>query len=162
MRMKFICDIMLGKLSSYLRMAGIDSAYSRSLSLPSLIKTAIAEERSILTRRRDIDLADCPVSIYCVQSNYPHEQLKDVIKQFAISLDQANYFSRCLLCNKALDRLDKSNALGKVPDYVTSTVSDFSQCPGCNKIYWKGTHYHNMLRQLHNLLHGAEINNEKV
>ena len=162
MRMKFICDIMLGKLSSYLRMAGIDSAYSRSLSLPSLIKTAIAEERSILTRRRDIDLSDCPVSVYCVQSNYPHEQLKDVIKQFAISLDQANYFSRCLLCNKALDRLDKSNALGKVPDYVTSTVSDFSQCPGCNKIYWKGTHYHNMLRQLHNLLHCAEINNEKV
>jgi uncharacterized protein with PIN domain len=151
---------MLGKLSTYLRMAGIDSAYSRSLSLPSLIKTAIAEERSILTRRRDIKLADCPVSVYCVQSNYPHEQLKDVIKQFAISLDQANFFSRCLLCNKALDRLDKSNALGKVPDYVTSTVSDFSQCPGCNKIYWKGTHYQNMLRQLHNLLHGAEITND--
>ena len=153
---------MLGKLAKYLRMAGVDSAYNRFLSLPSLIKTALAEDRCVLTRRRDIVLTDCPVSVYCVNSNYPHEQLKDVITQFAISLDQANFFSRCLLCNKALDRLDKSNALGKVPDNVTSTVSDFSQCPGCNKIYWKGTHYQNMLRQLHNLLHGTEITNEKV
>jgi uncharacterized protein len=160
--MKFICDIMLGKLSTYLRMAGIDSAYCRSLSLPSLIKTAIEEERCILSRRRDIVLTDCPVSVYCVNSNYPHEQLKDVITQFAISLDQADYFSRCLLCNESLKRIDKPEVVSKVPDYVTSTVSDFSKCPSCNKIYWKGTHYQNMLRQLHNLLHGTEITNEKV
>jgi hypothetical protein len=160
--MKFICDIMLGKLATYLRMAGVDSAYNRFLSLPSLIKTALAEDRCVLTRRRDIVLTDCPVSVYCVNSNYPHEQLKDVITQFAISLDQADFFSRCLLCNESLKRIDKPDVIGKVPDYVTSTVSDFSQCPGCNKIYWKGTHYQNMLRQFHNLLHGTEITNQKV
>ena len=160
--MRFICDIMLGKLSTYLRMAGVDTAYSRALSLPSLIKTAIAEDRCILTRRKDISLTACPVSAYCVNSNYPHEQLKDVITHFAISLDQANFFSRCLLCNESLGPLDKSEAHGKIPDYVVSTVNDFSQCPCCNKIYWKGTHYENMLRQLNSLLHGAEITNENV
>jgi hypothetical protein len=153
---------MLGKLATYLRMAGVDSAYNRFLSLPSLIKTALAEGRCVLTRRRDIVLTDGPVSVYCVNSNYPHEQLKDVITQFAISLDQADFFSRCLLCNESLKRIDKPDVIGKVPDYVTSTVSDFSQCPGCNKIYWKGTHYQNMLRQFHNLLHGTEITNQKV
>jgi hypothetical protein len=153
---------MLGKLATYLCIAGVDAAYSRALSLQALIKTAVAEDRCILSRRRDISLTDCPVSVYCVNSNYPHEQLKDVITHFAISLDQANFFSRCLLCNESLKRIDKPEVIGKVPDYVTSTVSDFSQCPSCNKIYWKGTHYENMLRQLHNLLHGNEITNEKV
>ncbi len=160
--MRFICDIMLGKLATYLRMAGVDTAYSRSLSLPSLIKTAIAEDRCVLTRRRDISLTDCPVSVYCVKSNYPHEQLNDVIKYFIIHLDQASFFSRCLLCNEPLEPFDKSEAHGKVPDYVVSIVNNFSQCPGCNKIYWKGSHYKNMLRQLSNLLPGAEITNEKA
>jgi len=160
--MRFICDIMLGKLVTYLRMAGVDAAYSRALSLPSLIKTAIAEDRSILTRRKDISSTDCPVSVYCVNSNYPHEQLQDVITHFAISLDQAMFFSRCLLCNESLDAIDKPAAQGNVPDYVISTVNDFSQCPCCKKIYWKGTHYDNMLRQLTNLLPDVEITNQKV
>jgi uncharacterized protein with PIN domain len=153
---------MLGKLATYLRMAGVDTAYCRSLSLPSLIKTAIAEDRSILTRRKDISLTGCPISVYCVNSNYPHEQLNEVITHFSIILDQASFFSRCLLCNKSLEAIDKSDAHGKVPDYVISTVNDFSQCPACNKIYWKGTHYENMVRQLHNLLHIVEITNEKA
>ena len=151
---------MLGKLATYLRMAGIDSAYSKSTSFPSLIKTATAEDRIVLTRRSDISATACTVFIYCVNSNYPHEQLQDVVTKFAIRLDQTHFFSRCLLCNEALERLDKFDVLGKIPAYVTSTVSDFSQCPECNKIYWKGTHYQNMLRQLHNLLHDIEIANE--
>ena len=159
--MRFICDIMLGKLATYLRMAGVDTAYNRSLSLPSLIKTAIAEDRCVLTRRRDISLTDCPVSAYCVNSNYPHEQLKDVLTHFAINLDQTMFFSRCLLCNESLNAINKPAAQGNVPDYVISTVNYFSQCPCCKKIYWKGTHYKNMLRQLSNLLPGAGITNEK-
>ena len=153
---------MLGKLAIYLRMAGVDTAYSRSLSLPSLIKTAIAEDRCVLTRRREISLRDCPVSVYCVNSNYPHEQLNDVIKHFIIHLDRASFFSRCLICNESLEPFDKSEAHGIVPDYVLSIVNDFSQCHGCNKIYWKGSHYKNMLRQLSKLLPGAEITNDKV
>jgi uncharacterized protein with PIN domain len=160
--MRFICDIMLGKLVTYLRMAGVDAAYSRALSLPLLLKTAIAEDRCILTRRKDISSTDCPVSVYCVNSNYPHEQLKDVITHFAISLDQAMIFSRCLLCNESLDAIDKPAAQGKVPDYVISTVNAFSQCPCCKKIYWKGTHYENMLRQLSKLLPDVKISNQKV
>ena len=156
--MRFICDIMLGKLATYLRMAGVDSAYNKTISFPSLIKTATAENRIILTRRSGIPSADCTVAIYCINSNYPHEQLQDVLTKYAIRLDQARFFSRCLLCNEALVHLDKAKVIGNVPAYVTSTVSDFSQCPICNKTYWKGTHYQNMLRQLGNLLHGAHVN----
>jgi hypothetical protein len=151
---------MLGKLATYLRMAGIDSAYSKSTSFPSLIKTATAEDRIVLTRRSDISATACTVFIYCVNSNYPHEQLQDVVTKFAIRLDQTNFFSRCLLCNKALERSDKNEIIGKVPAYVTTTVSDFSQCPSCKKIYWKGTHYQNMLRQLRNLLNNSAIADE--
>jgi uncharacterized protein with PIN domain len=161
--MRFICDIMLGKLATYLRMAGIDTAYSRSLALPSLIKIASVEQRTILTRRRVLSAADIPVTVYFVNSNDPREQLRDVITHFNITLDETNYFSRCLLCNETLQAIDKSQTHEKVPDYVFSTIDDFSQCPCCKHFYWKGTHYSNMLHKLNVLLHAtAEDTEERI
>lgn len=153
--MRFVCDAMLGKLAVYLRMVGIDTAYSRGRSLPPLIAKAQAEGRIILTRRTEMSRKASSVGLYFVKSNYPAEQLRDVITHFALSLDQKNFFSRCLLCNERLVSIDKIAAQGNVPEYVLNTSAEFSQCPCCKKIYWKGTHYSHMLRHFNNLLNSA-------
>lgn len=146
---------MLGKLATYLRMAGIDALYSRSRSLSPLITKARAEGRMVLTRRTRLSREVSSAGVYFVNSNYPAEQLRDVITHFALRLDQKNFFSRCLLCNEPLTAIDKTEAQGKVPEYVLNASAEFSQCPCCKKIYWKGTHYEHMLRQFNNLLTGA-------
>jgi len=149
--MKFICDVMLGKLAKYLRIAGIDAVYSHTINKPQLIKTAKQEERIILTRSRDISKNDT-AACFVIQSNYPSEQLIEVISHYQLSFDRALFFTRCLLCNQALLSVEKQLITGQVPDYVFTTIDHFSQCPECKKIYWKGTHYNNMLRMVDVLL----------
>ena len=153
--MKFICDIMLGKLAKYLRIVGMDASYSSSLSLSQIIAAAAAEQRTVLTRRTGQLLSEQQASSYFIQSNYPYEQLLDVIRHFNLQTDSSRFFTRCLLCNELLTAIEKAAVAENVPDYVFSTVNDFSQCPCCRKIYWKGTHHHNMMQQLRVLLQNA-------
>jgi len=150
--MKFICDTMLGKLAKYLRIVGVDTSYSSSLSLSQIIAAAAAEQRTVLTRRTNLLLSEQQAACYVIQGNYPYEQLQDVIRHFSLQVDSSRFFTRCLLCNKLLAAVEKASVAENVPDYVFSTVNDFSQCPCCRKIYWKGTHNYNMMRRLSVLL----------
>lgn len=51
LRMKFIADVMLGKLARYLRILGYDTLYSSQMDEEELIRNAIAQKRILLTRR---------------------------------------------------------------------------------------------------------------
>ncbi len=153
--MNFICDVMLGKLAKYLRIAGIDTIYNLFFMQYHLFSIAADEHRIILTRRTEPIKSDSS-SYYFVKSNDPHEQLHEVISHFNLHLYKSRFFTLCLLCNKSLQKIEKAAVRKIVPDYVFSTINDFSQCPCCKKIYWKGTHYNNMLHQLNVLLQGTE------
>jgi len=48
--MKFIADIMVGKLARYLRMAGNDVLYINNISDDEILKIAKSEGRIVLTR----------------------------------------------------------------------------------------------------------------
>ena len=47
---KFIADIMVGRLARYLRMAGMDVSYNNHYDDARIIETAKAESRIVLTR----------------------------------------------------------------------------------------------------------------
>ena len=143
---------MLGKLAKYLRIVGMDASYSSSLSLSQIIAAAAAEQRTVLTRRTGQLLSEQQASSYFIQSNYSYEQLQNVISHFNLQPDSSCFFTRCLLCNELLTAIEKAAVAENVPDYVFSTINDFSQCPCCRKIYWKGTHHHNMMQRLSVLL----------
>jgi uncharacterized protein len=150
--MKFICDTMLGKLAKYLRIAGINASYSNTYSLPQVIFEAAAEQRIILTRRTELLQSEQPIQSYFIKSDYPLEQLQDVMRHFNLHADSSSFFARCLECNQLLASVEKETVAGSVPPYVFSTASEFARCPQCNKIYWKGTHYGNMLERLQKVL----------
>jgi uncharacterized protein len=150
--MIFICDTMLGKLAKYLRITGIDTSYSNSLSWSLIISTAAEEHRTILTRRVDQLFSTQQSTSYFIKSNYPLEQLQDVIRHFSLQADSSRFFTRCLSCNQLLQFTEKASIAGSVPAYVFSTVNEFARCPQCTKIYWKGTHYGNMLKRLQKVL----------
>lgn len=147
---------MLGKLAKYLRIVGVDTSYSNSCTWSLIISSAAAEQRTILTRRTDLLLSEQRTACYVIQGNYPYEQLQDVILHFSLRADSALFFTRCLLCNQLLVAVDKASVAGSVPAYVFSTVNDFARCPQCAKIYWKGTHYGNMLKRLEKVLEAVK------
>jgi len=145
---------MLGSLAKHLRMLGIDTKYSRSISESTLIKTSLEENRTILTRRTRFLKLKKPAPFCFINSNNPETQLKEVIKHFNILPDALEPFSLCLLCNRALEEVDKNLVENKVPDYVFNTIEKFSQCSVCGRIYWQGTHYKNMSKRVLDLLQG--------
>lgn len=142
--MKFIADRMLGKLAKELRMLGYDTVYYRGENAYPLIKLAREEGRLILTRNTKLLPKRPEDRIIRIMEDKPSLQLRELIQEGYVSLKEGTLFSRCLFCNILLDEIPRDEAEGKVPDFIFYQQKDFSRCPQCLRIYWKGSHLKNM------------------
>jgi uncharacterized protein with PIN domain len=141
---KFLCDQNLGRLAKWLRLMGFDTIYMSTWD-EKMIEDALAEQRMILTRRKDMKLAKGHMLI---KDNDVRFQLSQVVNAFHLD-ELKNPLSRCILCNKKLHSIDRAKAKDRVPEYVYLTYDLFSECPSCEKVYWKGTHTENALAIIH-------------
>jgi uncharacterized protein with PIN domain len=57
-------------------------------------------------------------------------------------------FTICLVCNRRLEGCTKETVKDLVPPYVFLTQDHFSECPACHRLYWKGTHWQLMSREM--------------
>ncbi len=128
---------MLGRLAKWLRLAGYDTRYWRDGSDTDLIAAAQAEERLIITRDRQL-AGRRGVRAVLVMAETLDEQIAEVRGQLS---GNPQPFSRCPECNEPLESLSHSEARELVPPYVWHTQSEFHRCPGCGRVYWKGTHW---------------------
>jgi uncharacterized protein with PIN domain len=153
---RFIVDAMLGTLSRKLRMLGYDSLYFREGNDTILVTRAIGEDRQILTRKTQLlKRKDCKDNIFFINYNEPSRQIIQVIKHYNLTLNPLLFGTRCLICNSRLKQIPVDLVSTKVPDYVFNTKKNFSTCPHCKKIYWKGTHFENMLNTLSQIKAGS-------
>lgn len=148
---KFILDVHLGKLSHYLRMAGFDTLYRNDYQDDFIVKQAKADNRIILTRDIGLLKRKNVTHGYWLRSQKPKSQLHEVIHYFDLT-SGIRPFQRCLNCNGLLQKTDKKNIipLSYIPIFVKQKFHSFYQCLNCQKIYWPGTHYHNMKKSLEN------------
>jgi len=149
--MKFLADRMLGKLAKELRMLGYDTVYYRGENVYPMIKLAREEGRVILTRNTKLLPKKPADRIVRIVEDRPPLQLRELIQKKEISLNKENLFSRCLLCNMRLDDISSAEAEGKVPDFIFYQQKDFSRCPQCLRIYWKGSHQDHMQKKIERL-----------
>jgi uncharacterized protein with PIN domain len=136
---RFIADAMLGKLARWMRTLGCDVEYFNDIGDAELVKKAVAEERIILTR--DTLLLKRRAAkgrSFFVEGDHVAAQLRQVAERFG--LPGRPVLTRCLRCNRPLERLDKEAAKDRVPPYVFETQEEFSRCPSCGRVYWAGTH----------------------
>jgi uncharacterized protein with PIN domain len=141
--MKFIADAMLGKLAKRLRLLGHDVLYDAAFSDNDLIRLALEQDRTILTR--DTVLASRPLAQrhLFIDSDHVDLQLRQV--EDACSAEAAPApLSRCSICNGILAPVDKSTVCDRVPELVLRTAPAFFQCRACERIYWEGSHVKNM------------------
>jgi hypothetical protein len=143
---KFIADVMVGKLARWLRVLGIDVAYSNTYEDAELIRIASAENRVVLTRDIGLAARRSPVRFVLIRSDDYTEQIDQVIREFHL----ANFkvFTRCLECNVVLTPVDKETVFERVPPYVYLTQERFALCPSCNRVFWHGTHADQMLKRI--------------
>lgn len=147
---KFIVDINVGRLATWLRIMGYDTAFPRSASDNELVRLALKEDRVLITRdsgfllRRSVRLGQLRM-LYVVADDL-RGQLRQLIRELQLNLD--NGFSRCLRCNEPLTPVDKAAVADQIPGYVARTQTVFSQCSSCRRVYWPGTHWSNMIDEL--------------
>lgn len=154
--MKFAVDCMLGKLARWLRILGFDTLYFRSIQDSALLQIAREEDRILLTRDRGLFQRTGRQQSLFISSEKWRSQLEQVLKSFDLK-KEISVFSRCPECNQTLKFLSRSEARNLAPLHVLETASRFSLCPGCSRVFWKGSHQKRMQSMIEQIL-GKEYN----
>ena len=136
---KFITTIELGRLARWLRLLGFDCIFFKRDKKKDLIIESLREERVILTRDSKLSRFS-GVRMVHIESDFVERQIEQVIKNLHFKIDKKCMFTRCVECNATTEGIAKERVKEKVPPHVYKTQEDFMRCPGCGKIYWKGTH----------------------
>ncbi len=154
METRFIADVNVGKLAKWLRIMGYDTLFFRDIDDGNLVEIALAENRVLLTRDTHIMkrkvVAGGEVTAVLIEDDALKKQLALVMDQTGI--DGQLRFSRCIECNQPLEDRNKSDVAHLVPPHVYATQQQYMQCVLCGKVYWRGTHWERMERELKSLV----------
>lgn len=147
--MKFLCDEMLGRLGRWLRAAGYDTVIAADgMTDAALLTQARDEGRRFLTRDRKIlEHKDAARHVTLLSEGTVAAQARWLTAELGINWHHAP-FSRCLVCNTALAPAPR-DARDQMPPRAQDTAGPVMQCPGCGRVYWRGSHYRRMKGVLH-------------
>ena len=142
---RFVLDVHLGKLARYMRMLGFDTLYRNDYDDSALADISADERRILLTCDRMLLMRKQVSYGYFVRNRLPRQQMLEILRRYQL-YHAINPFSRCINCNGITHSVSKqciqSRLLTKTKKYYT----DFYQCDSCKKIYWKGSHYQQMIK----------------
>lgn len=125
LEMRFLVDVMLGKLGRWMRMMGFDTEIaSDELNDKEVIEKAEKEDRVIITRDTDIDKMNTGVKTVLLDTKNFEEQIKDVFDRLNLE-PRFPEESRCSNCNGELEKTGEDNWV----------------CKRCGQRYWKGSHW---------------------
>jgi len=142
---RFVVDGMLGSLARWLRLLGYDADYANQRDDPELVRVARAENRVLLTRDRGL-AGRRGVQALLVESQSLDDQLAQVTAAFP--LPPGTRPGRCSVCNTLLVEATPEEVAGRVPRYVLGRHREFHRCPGCDRVYWRGSHWRHMQARL--------------
>jgi hypothetical protein len=140
---RFSADVHLGRLARLLRMMGFDTRYDNEADDEELVLEARASGRILLSRDRGLLKRRMVTHGLLVRSLVPREQLAQVFRRVDCA-GQVQLFARCMSCNGAIARVSRISVLEHLPPAVAEMCTEFSRCPDCGKVYWRGTHWETM------------------
>jgi uncharacterized protein len=140
---KFVLDVHLGRLAGYLRLLGFDTLYSNRFSDPELVEISAREKRLLLTRDRGVLKHSAVTHGYWLRQTSSRYQADEVVKRFDLAR-LIRPFTRCVVCNEILREASIAEIRSRVPSGVLEWCTEFRECTGCGRVYWKGSHYRRM------------------
>ncbi len=147
---RFVVDVNVGRLAKWLRVMGYDTLFPREGDDNDLVRIALRSSRVLVTRdlgigrRRAARTGQMRV-VQVVDADL-RSQLRQLVRELRLGLDGG--FSRCVRCNDPLRPVNKEDVAGRLPPYVFKNQCQFMECPGCRRLYWRGTHWSKMISEL--------------
>jgi len=146
---RFICDAMLGGLARWLRAAGYSAMFDVHIRDGELVRRALEEDVCLLTSDSGIleryALTHGLVRhVFVPRGLTPVRQLAHVMGAMGLCLRD----SRCMVCDGPLHSVPLEEVAERVPPKVRETCRQFLRCQGCGRVYWRGTHWRGIRRQL--------------
>jgi uncharacterized protein with PIN domain len=148
---RFLADSMLGGLARWLRALGYDAAWEPAIADPELVRRGVEEGRWILTRDRGVAERWRVDNVVLLRADDPLRQLGEL--EDRVELRHERLFSRCTRCNLGLHPAPPERQ-GDLPPDVRRRDLPASECPGCRRLYWEGSHAERMRRSLQEALRG--------
>ena len=156
-RLKFMVDNNVGRLARWLRLMGYDAAFFTGDDDRQMVTAALAEGRVVLTRdtrfmaRRVVSRGRLKAVL--IESDRPEQQMRQVMAALHLE-SRCRPFTICLECNWPLVERGREEVRDRVPPYVFRTQQQYLECPGCHRIYWRGTHWERLSRWLEAMTRG--------
>lgn len=143
---KFLFDRMLGSLCRRMRLLGFDSRLNQESETGRFLLNAEQEGRLAVTLSvRDSDRPGKEPLI--LESRDLAGQILELMDYFP-EPPSFRPFTRCLNCNRELSEISPEEAEGRAPEKVLEIFGEFMECPECRRVYWKGSHYEDMLEEV--------------
>lgn len=150
--LKFIVDHNVGKIAKWLRMIGFDALLFTGADDAAIVAAALDENRILLTRDRRIMKRRVIVAGHLkavlIESDHFTAQVRQTISALKLDKSGLRPFTICMACNRRLEGRAKEAVKDRVPLYVFLTQEHFAECPDCHRLYWQGTHWQLMSREM--------------
>jgi hypothetical protein len=140
----FVVDVNVGKLAARLRLIGLDAAYDPTWDDERIAEIADKEGRAALSKDLSLLKRNRISHGRAVRAVHPDDQLLEVLDFFGIT-GPFEAFSRCIHCNRVLEPVAKEKVIHRLEPLTRKYFEEFHICPGCDRIYWAGSHHEKML-----------------
>jgi uncharacterized protein len=147
---RFILDVHLGRLASYLRILGLDTLYRNDYQDDELARLAQDDRRVLLTRDKRLLMRSSVTQGALLCSLQPRVQLEEINRRYGL-IRLVRPFQRCPRCNGQLHPASKEAVLTQLEPLTKRYFDEFHRCAECDQVYWKGSHYERMLRMIQSL-----------
>jgi len=144
---RFVLDCHLGKLARHLRMAGFDRLWETDYGDEEIVALSVTQKRVVLTRDKGLLKRRAVERGHFVRETQSEKQFCEVVRAFQLER-LLKPFTRCRVCNSTLREVSGESVRGRVPEKVRGAQEDFTECPDCGRVFWRGTHYERLSRIL--------------
>jgi uncharacterized protein with PIN domain len=146
---QLFCDAGLGGLARWLRASGCEAIWIQDITDEELVQRALQLHAIIITTdsflldRRLIAQGEIK-ALWVPPSLTRFEQLALVLAELNIKPEP----SRCMKCGGELIEVPKESVKDRIPPKTLRWVDQYFLCQRCGQLFWHGTHWHNIQKQL--------------
>ena len=145
--MRFLTDVMLGRLTRYLRMMGHDVVYADEIEGGDVddvvADRAARDDRTLVTR--DGALATAVDDAVLLAARDVGDQLLALHEATGVPLRLPDEPRRCSACGDPLDELAADDPR---PAHAPDAVDRVWRCRDCGQHYWRGSHWDDVADRL--------------